>query len=251
MFKTSILRSLLLVVLSSLPIVSQAGDYRVYGNHYAWNNNFNDKQNVLTASFGSGNSASMTSYVNTTYQQLWGYPAICRGYHYGFNPASNDYLFPRKISTIKSIPAYFRYSQTGSNMQGDFTYDIFLRNDTEKSTPQLEIMIWGDNNSYPIGLKKADNIDIDGKYYDLWEGDSAGGYFTYSFVPHNDIGDNRNLQTKGSLNIDIKLFLNWLQENRSSAKRYNNSMYIDVIEAGYEVVKGQGTVNLTASITAY
>ena len=251
MFEKYIYQSLCLIVLGCVPAITQAGDYKVFGNHYAWNNNFNDKQNALTASFGTGNSASMTAYVNTTYQQLWGYPAICRGYHYGFNPASNDYLFPKKISTIKAIPTYFRYSQSGSGMQGDFAYDIFLRKDNQKSTPQLEVMIWGDNNSYPIGVITSSNINIDGKYFDLWEGDSAGGYFTYSFVPHNGIGDNRTLPAKGSLNIDIKPFFNWLQANRASAGRYNDSMYIDVIEAGYEVVKGQGTINLTASITAY
>lgn len=240
-----------MLLMTSISLAVQAGDYKVFGNMYAWNNNFNDKQNALTASFGNGNSPSMTVYVNTNYQQLWGYPAICRGFHYGFNPVGNDYLFPKQISTIKAIPAYFSHSQSGSNMQGDFAYDIFLRKDANKSTPQLEIMIWGDNNSYPIGLKKADNINIGGKYYDVWEGDSAGGYFTYSFVPHNGIGDNRTLKAKGSLNLNIKQFFDWLQANKSKEGRYNNSMYIDVIEAGYEVVKGQGTVNLSASISAY
>ena len=101
MFEKYIYQSLCLIVLGCVPVITQAGDYKVFGNHYAWNNNFNDKQNALTASFGTGNSASMTAYTNTTYQQLWGYPAICRGYHYGFNPASNDYLFPKKISKLK------------------------------------------------------------------------------------------------------------------------------------------------------
>lgn len=251
MLENRVLAGLSILAVISFPLVAQAGDYKVFGNMYAWNNNFNDKQNALTASFGGGNRAEMTVYINTNYQQLWGYPAICRGYHYGFDPASNDYLFPKQISTIKAIPSYFSYSQSGSNMQGDFAYDIFLRKDAEKSSPQLEIMIWGDNNSYPIGLKKADNIPIGGNYYDLWEGDSAGGYYTYSFVPHNGIGDNRTLKAKGSLNLNIKPFFDWLQTHKSQEGRYSNAMFIDVIEAGYEVVKGQGTVNLSASISAY
>jgi len=35
---------------------------------------------------------------------------------------------------------------------------MFLRWDNAKSTPQLEIMVWGGNNSWPIGLQTGTNV---------------------------------------------------------------------------------------------
>jgi hypothetical protein len=43
---------------------------------------------------------------------------------------------------------------------------------------------------------------------------------------------------------------NWLQANRSSAGLYNNSMYLDVVEAGLEVTRGDGWAYVTANINA-
>ena len=62
------------------------------------------------------------------------------------NPAG-DNLFPKQLSATSSIPCTFSYSSGGSNMSGDFAYDMFLRRDTAKSTPELEVMVWGGNDS--------------------------------------------------------------------------------------------------------
>jgi len=48
----------------------------------------------------------------------------------------------------------------------------------------------------------------------------------------------------------MKTFFNWLQANRSSAGHYNNSMYLDVVEAGLEITRGNGWAYVTANISA-
>ena len=56
-------------------------------------------------------------------------------------------LFPKQLSATTSIPCTFSYSSGGSNMAGDFAYDMFLRWDNARSTPQLEVMVWAGNDS--------------------------------------------------------------------------------------------------------
>jgi hypothetical protein len=225
-----------------------AGPYQVYGTEFAWVNNFNNS--TINSSFSTNSVPGMTVSYDFSSYSLYGYPAIIRGWHYGFNPA-NDNLFPKQLSATSSIPCTFDYSSGGSNMAGDFAYDMFLRWDTAKSTPELEVMVWGGNDSYPIGTQTGTNvITTGGTTFDLWEGNnSAAGYYVYTFIPHGTAGQG-NLPTGGSLNVDMKTFFNWLQANRSSAGFYNNSMYLDVVEAGLEIVRGDGWAYVTANINA-
>jgi hypothetical protein len=136
-------------------------------------------------------------------------------------------------------------------MAGDFAYDMFLRWDNARSTPQLEVMVWAGNDSWPIGGQTGTNVVSAGGYtFDLWEGNnSAAGYYVYTFIPHGTAGQG-NLPTGGSLNVDMKTFFNWLQANRSNAGHYNNSMYLDVVEAGLEITRGNGWAFVTANISA-
>ncbi|XP_055307139.1 uncharacterized protein LOC129571375, partial [Sitodiplosis mosellana] len=166
------------------------GQYKVYGNYYAWNNGWNDPNKVIKAQYGQGTSPEMTVSFNFHDKGLYGYSAICRGWHYNLNPTTHDTLFPRQVQSIKSIPVTFSYSAWGKNVGGDFAYDIFFRWDTNKDTPELEIMIWGDHNSYPIGNLSAWNvIRAGGRTFDLWEGWNGGaGYYVYSFVPSGTVG---------------------------------------------------------------
>lgn len=232
------------------PSVVWAGPHKVFGSHYAWINNFNDPNNVMQGSFGSGSQAEMTVTFNYPDYDLYGYPAIIRGWHYDWNP-TGDTLFPKKVSTIKSIPVSFGYQAGGTNLGGDFAYDIFFRRDTSKGTPQLEVMIWGDHNSWPIGTQTATNvITAGGRTFDLWEGYNSGaGYYVYTFIPHGSAGQAK-LVTSGSLNLDVKPFLNWLQSNRSKDGYYNDSMYVHSVEAGFEVIRGNGWAYFNASINA-
>jgi hypothetical protein len=225
-----------------------AGPYKIYGSEFAWVNNFNNS--TINSTFSTNSVPGMTVSYNFSGYNLYGYPAIIRGWHYGWNP-TGDTLFPRQISATSSIPCSFNYSSGGSNMAGDFAYDMFLRWDNAKSTPQLEVMVWAGNDSWPIGGQTGTNVLTAGGYtFDLWEGNnSAAGYYVYTFIPHGTAGQG-NLPTAGSSNVNMKTFFNWLQANRSNAGHYNNSMYLDVVEAGLEITRGNGWAYVTANISA-
>jgi hypothetical protein len=122
-------------------------------------------------------------------------------------------------------------------LHGDFTYDLFLRHDDQKAEPQLEVMVWGGNNSYPIGEPVATNIIVaDGVAFDLWAGTNSGaGYYVYSFAPHEKT---EKLPTEGHLNVNMMEFLRLLE----GREYFSMDMYLDVVEAGFEVVRGRGWV---------
>jgi hypothetical protein len=245
LFNTAIdvkkMSKLSLVALAGLTLcaAAQAGPYKTFGSHFAWVNNFDNS--TIGSTFGSGTTANMSfswNYPNTS--KLYGYPAIVRGWHYGWNP-TGDTLFPKQISKITSAPCYFSYSSGGTNMAGDFAYDLFLRWDSAKSKPQAEVMIWAGHNSWPIGSKSGTNVlTHNGVSYDLWEGNnSAAGYYVYTFVPTNTVGVSKTLPTSGRANLDLKVFFNYLGAHRSGS-HYSNNMYLDVVEAGLEITKGSG-----------
>ena len=241
----------LLFALVAWSATSWAGDTKVFGSHFAFNNNFNNS--AIGVSFGTGSTPEMSVSYNFSYGNLYGYPAICRGWHYGWNPA-NDYLFPMQLSAASSIPCTFNWNAGGSNMRGDFAYDMFLRWDNATGSnynPQLEVMVWGDNNSWPIGNLTASNVVTQGGItFDLWEGmNNDAGYYVFTFIPHNRWGDSYSITQSGSLNVDMKAFFNWLQSNRSNT--YNNSMYLHVVEAGLEITGGSGWAYVNANINAY
>lgn len=218
-----------------------AGADQVYGTMFAWDNNFNDSD--IGVSFGSGSLPNMTFWYDFTSDSLYGYPACIQGWHYGWNPA-NSTKYPAKISSIGSDPATFDFSYGGSDMHGDFTYDMFLRSDDDKSTPELEVMVWGFNNSYPIGSKVASNT-VNGQ--DLWMGyNSSAGYETFSFVPAGTGGGAAYPSSgSGSININVGSYLTYLTAHYGSY--VNSNWYLDVVEAGEEVVEGNGWVWVEAS----
>ncbi len=232
-------------------MTAQAGPSKNMGSHYAWINDFGG--GVFGNSWGTGNTANMTFWWNHTDKySLYGYPAILRGWHYGWNP-TGDNLFPKKISGLNHAPCYFAYASGGTSMTGDFAYDLFLRWDNAKEMPQTEVMIWAGHNSWPVGTKTASNVLwADGRSFDLWEGyNKAAGYYVFSFVPSGTVGVTKSLPTSGHLNIDLKVFFNWLQKNRANGGYYNDIMYLDVVEAGLEVNRGNGWAWIQGAFTAY
>ncbi|MEO9089202.1 MAG: cellulase [Rhodanobacter sp.] len=237
--KTNGLAMLVALCAAGISTGAHAGDHKTYGAYYAWNNNFNNS--AIAWSPSTGAYPQWSASFNLPGGSLYGYPASIRGWHYGWNP-TGDTLFPRKISTANTIPAAFSYASGGSNMVGDFAYDLFLRYDRQKSTPQLEVMIWAGNNSYPIGAPIATGVLIEnGVTYDLWAGNnSAAGYYVYTFLPQRS-GVPAILPSGGSANLDIKHFFNVLR-GRSF---YSDSMYLDVVEAGCEITRGSGWVSTT------
>ena len=239
-------------LLAGLAPTAQAGAYKTFGACWAWNNNFNDPNNGISASFGTGSTPEMSVGFNFGSQNLYGYPAICRGWHYGWSP-TGDNLFPAQVSQLSSIPCQFSYSSGGSGMQGDFAYDTFLRWDNAKSSPQCEVMVWAGHNSFPIGNCTGNNVIWNNNIsWDIWEGyNSAAGYYVYTFVPNGSVvWPVNSLPTSGSMNVDLKPFYQWLNDNRSGSGYYNNNMYLDVVEAGFEVVQGNGWAYINGWIDA-
>jgi len=227
-------------MVAALASTAHAGATKVFGSQWAWDNNFGGSNIGVT--FGSGSTPSLTVTYNFGSYGLYGYPACIHGWHYGYNPAG-DHLFPKKVSSISSSNCSFSYSSSGSNMAGDFAYDIFLRNDSSASTPQLEVMVWGGNDSWPIGGQ----VTTDGSY-DVWEGyNSAAGYETITFTPHGSEG-NGSLPTGGSSNQNLKGFYNWLASHAS--QYFNNNMYVDVVECGLEITRGNGKATCSANISS-
>jgi hypothetical protein len=218
---------------------AQAGNYNLYPPYFAWDNNFNNS--AIAWSPSSGSYPQWTASFNFSSDSLYGYPASIRGWHYGWNP-TGDTLFPKQLSATHTIPAAFSYASGGSNMAGDFTYDMFLRNDSQASTPELEVMIWAGNNSYPIGTVLVSGaITENGVTYDLWGGYNSGaGYYVYTFLPQRSSVP-ASLPTGGSANVDIMHFMNVL----NGREYFSLSMYLDVVEAGCEVVRGDGWVSTT------
>jgi len=220
-----------LVLALSAPV--HAGAYQVYGDEFAWDNNFNNSN--IGVGFGSGSTANMTVWYDFGTGALYGYPACIRGWHYGWNPA-NDNKYPSPIYDQETDNATDSFSSGGTNMYGDFTYDCFLRSDNQKSTPELELMIWGYNNSYPIGTKVRSNT-VNGQ--DLWMGyNSSAGYETFSFVPAGTGGGAAWTSVSGSINVNIGSYLIYLCNNYSSYVNYDWNL--DVVEGGLEVTGGDG-----------
>ncbi len=241
----------LVLILVASSASAATGETKVYGTQYAYNNNFNDKNNNIKATFGTGSTPSMTVTYNLPSGTLYGYPAICRGWHYTMNPATDSY-FPHQVSKIGSLSGAVAFTTSGSGQTGDFAYDLFFRKDASKGDPQLEVMIWGAKNSYPLGtLTTANAITSGGVTYDLWEGNnSAAGYYVYTFIPHGTAGNSNALPAKGNLTADVKVFLTKLQELRGGDGRYSNALYLQVVEGGFEVTGGMGSVSLSGAITA-
>jgi lysophospholipase L1-like esterase len=211
-----------------------AKEFNLFPPYFAWNNNFSHEE--IGWNPGTEDAPQWTASFNFATNSLYGYPASIRGWHYGWNPA-NDNLFPKKLSETTAIPCSFSYNCGGEDLHGDFAYDLFLRRDDRKAGPQLEVMVWVGNNSIPIGRPIATNIiTADEVTFDLWAGTNSGaGYFVYSFVPHQKT---TQLPAEGSLNVDMMDFFHLL----AGRDYFSMDMYLDVVEAGFEVVRGKGWV---------
>ena len=212
----------------------RAKAFILFSPYFAWNNNFSREE--IGWQPGTEDAPQWTANFNFMTNSLYGYPASIRGWHYGWNPA-NDNLFPKQLSDTTSIPCSFSYNCGGEDLHGDFAYDLFLRRDDRKSLPQLEVMVWAGNNSTPIGKPIATNIiTADEVAFDLWAGTNApAGYYVYSFVPHQKTAV---LPTEGSLNVDMADFFRLLE----GRPNFSKDMYLDVVEAGFEIVRGKGWV---------
>jgi len=243
----------LLVLLSTSTGFAQEKNFSPY---WAWSNIFHDSFESFT--FGTGSTPTWDALYDLPGGNLYAYPAAVRGYHYGYNP-TGDKLFPKQLNSISHIPAAFSFYSYGTNMTGDFTYDMFLRWDDNvgsgTSNPELEVMVWGTNASYPISTTGSpiaySAVTTGGVTYDLYEGyNSAAGYSTYSFLPHRTSVPSSIPNGNGSINVDLMLFYTYLENMANSP--LNKWIYLDNVEAGIEVTGGNGEALLTYfTVTAY
>jgi lysophospholipase L1-like esterase len=219
---------------ATAPKQHRAKEFDLFPPYFAWNNNFGGAE--IGWHPGTADAPQWTASFNFATNNLYGYPASIRGWHYGWNPADDD-LFPKKLSDTTGIPCSFSYNSGGDDLHGDFAYDLFLRHDDKKAMPQLEVMVWAGNNSTPIGRIIATNIIVaDDVSFDLWAGTNSGaGYYVYSFMPRERTV---KLPTEGGLNVDMMDFLRLLE----GRPNFNMEMYLDVVEAGFEIVRGHGWV---------
>lgn len=215
--------------------LARANTFTLFPPYFAWNNNF--QKSVIGWQPGHDESPQWKASFNFSTNSLYGYPASIRGWHYGWNPA-NDTLFPRKLSDTSSIHCSYAYDCGGDDLHGDFAYDMFLRTDDKKAAPQLEVMVWANNNSIPIGRVIATNVvTAGGIAFDLWAGTNApAGYFVYTFKPRQKTAQ---LPAGGALNVDMMDFFDRLK----GREYFDPGMYLDVVEAGFEIVRGRGWVD--------
>jgi len=213
---------------------AKAKSYNLFTPYFAWNNNFGGAEIAWYP--GTGDAPQWTASFNFPTNGLYGYPASIRGWHYGWNPSADD-LFPKKLSDTTGVPCSFSYNSGGNDLCGDFAYDMFLRRDDRKAEPQLEVMVWAGNNSTPLGELIATNVTVaDGVAFDLWAGTNApAGYYVYSFMPRQKTAA---LPTEGSLGVDMMDFFRPLE----GRPNFSMEMYLDVVEAGFEIVRGKGWV---------
>lgn len=206
--------------------------FKLFPPYYAFKNNWSGRE--IGWHPGTDEAPQWTASFDFATNGLYAYPASARGWHYGWNPTDDD-LFPKKVSDISSLPCNFDWDCGGEDLHGDFAYDLFLRNDDKKSSPHLEVMVWGANNSTPIGkVISANVVSVEGVAYDLWAGTNApAGYYVYSFTPHQKTG---KLGGQGKLQADLMEFLNVLK----GREFFSAGMYLDVVEAGFEIVRGKG-----------
>ncbi len=206
--------------------------FNLFPPYYAFKNNWSGREIGWHPS--TADTPQWTASFEFATNSLYGYPASARGWHYGWNPTGDD-LFPKKLSDIRSLPCNFSYACGGEDLHGDFAYDLFLRHDDQKSAPQLEVMVWGANNSTPIGKIIVTNIlAADGVTFDLWAGtNAAAGYYVYSFAPHQK---HDKLAGGGGLNLDLMDFFSQLK----GRDFFSPDMQLDVVEAGFEIVRGKG-----------
>jgi xyloglucan-specific endo-beta-1,4-glucanase len=162
-----------------------------------------------------GGPYSVKSYANVVVKQSTGY----------------------QISSLSSIPSTWDWSYTGSNIDGDVSYDIFTSSSATGSN-QYEIMIWlaalGGAGPISSSGSPVATPTIAGHSWKLYSGPN-GATTVYSFVATSEVT---------SFSGDIKQFLTYLAANEN----FSTSQYIVSIGAGTEPFTGS---NAVLSVSAY
>ncbi|KAL9058545.1 MAG: hypothetical protein Q9162_001700 [Coniocarpon cinnabarinum] len=174
------------------------------GDNIAWNTNWT----------WSGGSSSVKSYTNVQLQ-----------------------MQPVALSSISTIPTTWKWSQTGSNVVADVSYDLFTSSSAGGAN-ENEIMVWlaAFGGAGPIGGgSSVASFTNGGVTFNLYKGENtATNNMVYSFVA-----------TSPAENFtgDLNAFLKFL----TSGQGLSGSQYLKSLQAGTEPFTGSNVELQTSS----
>lgn len=163
------------------------------------------------------------------------YPAIITGWHWGYLDGQGNANLPVLVSSSPTITVNWsvQHTNTGNYETYNTAFDIWLgdNGDMNPSGPTTEVMIWMNHvHQYPLG-SFMETINIWGQNFDVWAhfgGSPAWNVFT--FVQQQN--------TWSFNNVNLFPFFNYLWNTK---QWIDGRQYIVGIEAGNEIIQGQGT----------
>lgn len=165
-----------------------------------------------------------------------GFPAMIRGWHWGYKYGQGNGGLPVRVYDNKTIKTSWKitHSNWGNYECYNTAFDIWLgaNNETNPANPAVEIMIWLNRvNQYPIGNYQK-TVWIWGANWDLYSGSANDGkghsWQVYSFL--------RKQNSWQIDNVNISDFIN----NLWKSNLLDGRKYICGIEAGNEIMQGNG-----------
>ncbi|RYP52789.1 hypothetical protein DL768_002112 [Monosporascus sp. mg162] len=203
----------------------ETGGYTIYHNNWGAANADSGSQCTY---FGSLNGDSVSWSTSWTWE---GGAGQVKSYS---NVALEN--VNKQLSSVSSIPSSWSWTQTGSNLVSDVSYDLWLA-PTSGGTNAYEIMIWLDASGGAGPISSTGSAiatpTIAGSSWNLYSGPN-GDTTVYSFVASSTINN---------FNGDMMEFFNYLIENEGVDSGY----YITSLQAGTEPFTGEDAVLTTSA----
>lgn len=165
-----------------------------------------------------------------------GYPALVRGWHWGYYYGQGNGGLPKRIYENHSMMVSWKvtHQNWGPYESGNQSFDIWIGNIDEQNpaNPNVEIMIWlNKKDQSPIGSYQ-NTVYIWGANWDRYSGTMNDGqghsWQVISFL--------RQQNTWQYDNVNLSDFINYLWNNNLLDGR----KYVCGIEAGHEIMQGKG-----------
>lgn len=163
------------------------------------------------------------------------YPAIITGWHWGYVNGQGNANLPVLVSSQPTITVNWsvQHVNQGNWETYNTAFDIWLgaNGETNPSQPTTEVMIWMNHlHQYPLG-SYVETINMIGSQFDVyayWGGSPA--WRVFSFIQKQN--------TWSFNNVNIYGFFQYLWQTK---QWIDGQQYIVGIEAGNEILQGQGT----------